>query len=117
MDDIAQQLAGWGTVLRLETRGRTTGKPFEVAVGYVEEPDGSFLVAAGSDDADWARNLFAAPACRATLGEGESFDAMAEPLEGPDFHRAIRELILRYGTTAERLGHGPAFRLRRKSPR
>ena len=117
MDDIAEQLAGWGTVLRLETRGRATGRPVEVAVGFVEEPDGTFLVAAGSDDADWARNLLASPGCRATLGEGQTFDAMAEPLEGPEFNRAISELILRYGTTAERLGHGPAFRLRRKSPR
>lgn len=113
MDDIARQLAGWGTVLRLETRGRTTGQPVEVAVGYVEEPDGSLLVAAGSADADWARNLLATPGCRATLGEGQAFEATAQPLDGADFQRAIRELILRYGTTAERLGHGPAFRLRR----
>jgi deazaflavin-dependent oxidoreductase (nitroreductase family) len=114
-DDVAQQLAGWGKVLRLETRGRMSGRPVEVAVGYVEEPDGSLLVAAGSEDADWARNLFADPACRASLG-GAPFDAVAEPLEGPELHRAIRELILRYGTTAERLGRGPAFRLRRRSP-
>ena len=85
-------------------------------MGFVEEPDGTFLVAAGTDDADWARNLFAAPACRAAIGD-DAFEAIAEPLEGPDFDRAIRELILRYGTTAERLGHGPAFRIRRKSPR
>ena len=79
------------------------------------EPDGSLIVAAGSDDADWARNLFADARCRASLG-GEPFEAVAEPLEGPDFQRAIRELILRYGTTAERLGRGPAFRLRKQSP-
>ena len=115
MDDVAQQLAGWGTVLRLETRGRITGRPVEVAVGYVEEPDGGLLVAAGADDADWAQNLFADPRCRASVG-GEAFDAVAEPLEGLDFQRAIRDLILRYGTSAERLGHGPAFRLRRQSP-
>jgi deazaflavin-dependent oxidoreductase (nitroreductase family) len=115
VDDIAIQLAGWGTVLRLETRGRTSGRPTEVAVGYVEEPDGTFLVAAGSEDAGWARNLLAAPDCRVTVGD-DAFEAAAEPLEGPDFQLAIRELILRYGTTAERLGHGPAFRLRRKSP-
>jgi deazaflavin-dependent oxidoreductase (nitroreductase family) len=115
MDDVAQQLAGWGTVLRLETRGRTSGQPVEVAVGYVEEPDGSLLVAAGSGDAAWARNLEADPACRASLADGAPFAAIAEPLEGPDFQRAIRELILRYGTSAERLGHGPAFRLRRQS--
>lgn len=85
-----------------------------MAVGYVEEADGSLLVAAGSDDADWARNLTADPACRVTLAD-RSFDATAELLEGPDFERAIRELILRYGTPSERLGHGPAFRLRRAS--
>ena len=41
-----------------------------------------------------------------------SFDAVAEPLDDADHARAIRELILRYGTPAEALGHGPSFRLR-----
>lgn len=36
----------------------------------------------------------------------------AEPIEGPLRNRALRELILRYGTPAEQLGAGPAFRLR-----
>ncbi len=81
----------------------------------MEEPDRNLLVAAGSEDTGWARNLLADPRCRVTLGE-DTFNATAEPLEGEDFHRAIRDLILRYGTTAERLGHGPAFRLRRQSP-
>ena len=115
MDDLGEQLARWGKVLRIETRGRSTGRPVEVAVGFVEEPDGSFLVAAGSDEAAWARNLLAARACRVSVGD-DAFDATAETVEGGDFQRAIRELILRYGTTAERLGHGPAFRLRRQSP-
>jgi deazaflavin-dependent oxidoreductase (nitroreductase family) len=115
VDELGEQLVGWGKVIRLETTGRTTGRPIEVAVGYVEEPDGSVLVAAGSDDAGWARNLFADPAARVTLGE-DAWPAVAEPLEGADAHRAVRELILRYGTPAERLGQGPAFRLRRKSP-
>ena len=115
MDELGEQLSGWGKVIRLETHGRTSGRPVEVAVGYVEDPDGSLLVAAGSDDADWARNLHAEPRCRASLG-AETFEATAEPLDGADFQRAIRELILRYGTTAERLGHGPAFRLRRQTP-
>ena len=38
--------------------------------------------------------------------------AVAEPLEAADHARAVRGLILRYGTPAERLGHGPSFRLR-----
>src|SRR5688500_3614203 len=115
MDPIAEQLAGWGKVLRLETRGRTSGRPVEVAIGYVDEPDGSVLIAAGSADADWARNLEAEPRCRVTVGE-TAWPATAEPLDGPEAHRAVRELILRYGTPAERLGIGPAFRLRRDGP-
>lgn len=88
-----------------------TGTPIEVAVGFVEEPDGAALVAAGSPDADWARNLDSDPRCRVTIGE-ISWAATAEPLAGPDAHRAVRELILRYGTPAEKLGTGPVFRLR-----
>ncbi len=115
MDALGEQLAGWGKVLRLETRGRTSGRPVEVAIGYVDEPDGSVLVAAGSDDADWARNLEADPSCHVSLGDA-SWPATAEPLAGPEAHHAVRELILRYGTPAERLGTGPAFRLRRLAP-
>jgi hypothetical protein len=35
-----------------------------------------------------------------------------EELDGADRARAITELILKYGTPAESLGAGPAFRLR-----
>ena len=45
-----------------------------------------------------------------------SFDAVAEPLDAADDARAIRELILRYGTPAEGLGHGTSFRLRPVDP-
>lgn len=46
-----------------------------------------------------------------TIAE-RSFEATAELLAGPDHARAIRELILRYGTPSEGLGAGPSFRLR-----
>ena len=115
IDEIGEQLADWGKVLRLETRGRTSGGIVEVAVGYVDEPDGSVLVAAGSPDADWARNLEADPRCRITVGD-DAWSAVAESLDGSDAHRAVRDLILRYGTPAERLGRGPVFRLRREGP-
>ena len=111
-DELGEQLAGWGKVLKLRTRGRSSGRDLEVAVGFVEEPDGSVVVAAGSEATDWARNLEVEPRCLATIG-ADSWDAVAELLEGPDAHRAVRDLILRYGTTAERLGRGPVFRLRR----
>ena len=109
-DDIGEQLAGWGTVALVETRGRLTGRPVRAAVGYVEEPDGSLLVAAGSPDADWARNLEADALCRVTIGS-QAGAYRAEPLTSHDSARVVRELILRYGTPAERLGGGPAFRL------
>ena len=111
MDELGEQLAGWGKVLRLETRGRVSGRPLEVAVGYIDEPDGSVLVAAGSPETAWARNLEADPACRIAVG-GERRHAVAEIVAGAEAHRAVRELILKYGTPAERLGAGPVFRLR-----
>ena len=111
MDELGEQLAGWGKVIRLETRGRTSGRPVTVAVGYVEEPDGSLLVAAGSPETAWGRNLLAEPECTVTLG-ATTWAARAEPLDDAEAARAVRELILRYGTPAERLGRGGAFRLR-----
>ena len=94
----------------LTTRGRRTGLPRQVAVGFVEEPDGSILVAA-NESADWARNLEADPAAHVEVG-GRRFRAVAEPLVPADHARVITGLILRYGTPAERLGRGPSFRLR-----
>ena len=107
MDD---ELVAFGKYARLETKGRITGLPRVVTVGFVEEPDGSLLVAA-RPGAHWAENLFDDPHCRVTVGE-RTWNAVAEVLEGPAFARAIREQILRYGTPAETLGHGLAFRLR-----
>jgi hypothetical protein len=80
-------------------------------VGFIEEPDGTLLVAAGSDDADWALNLLADPRASAAWA-GHEHDYVAESLRGTDFEEAIRSLILRYGTPSEGLGSGPAFRLR-----
>ena len=94
----------------MTTRGRRTGLARTVAVGYLDEPDGSILVAAG-DRAQWARNLFDDPAVAVEVGE-RRFDAIAEPLDPIDHALTIRGLILRYGTPAERLGRGPTFRLR-----
>jgi deazaflavin-dependent oxidoreductase (nitroreductase family) len=98
-------------VATLETRGRVSGRTVATAVGFVDEPDGSLLVAAGDPDADWALNLLASPAARVTVGE-RSWSVAAEPLDDADDARAVRALILRYGTPAERLGAGTSFRLR-----
>lgn len=100
-------------MLRIETRGRVTGRPAHAAVGFVDRPDGSLVVAAGSPDADWARNLLAHGTCRVVIAD-DAWDAEAEPLDGPSHAAAVRDLILRYGTPAEGLGHGPSFALRRR---
>ena len=107
MDD---ELVAFGKYARLETTGRITGLPRVVTIGFVEEPDGSILVAA-RPGAHWAENLIEHPHCRVTVGE-RTWNAAAEILEGRAFALAIREQILRYGTPAEALGNGPAFRLR-----
>ncbi len=109
-DQHGEQLAAWGKVVMLELTGRVTGRTIRTAVGFAEEPDGSLLVAAGSPQAAWAANLLADPACRGTIGDVHRA-YRAEEIEGPDRARAIRELILKYGTPAESLGAGPAFRL------
>lgn len=111
MDD---DLVAWGRVLRIETRGRVTGRVAQATVGFVRRPDGSLVVAAGSPDADWGLNLLHEPACRVTIGEA-SFAANARPLEGAAHAAAVRDLILRYGTPAEGLGAGPAFELTREA--
>jgi deazaflavin-dependent oxidoreductase (nitroreductase family) len=113
-DPMEDDLVVSGRFVRIEARGERTGLPRAVTVGFVDDPEpppGALLVAAGSADAAWAGNLIAEPSCRVTVGD-RSFDAIAEPL-GPAAHaRAIRELILRYGTPAEGLGRGLSFRLR-----
>ena len=95
----------------LETIGRRSGKPVLSAVGFIDESDGSMLVAAGSDTADWALNLRANPHSRATVGERTTEYTQALELEGDERSAAVVELILKYGTPAERLGRGPVFRL------
>jgi hypothetical protein len=49
--------------------------------------------------------------------EDQTEERQAVALAGADRNDAITALILRYGTPAERLGLGPAFRLVRPSPR
>lgn len=63
----------------------------------------------------WADNLLADPRVTVEIGS-RRFSALAQPLDGAEHAAAIRALILRYGTPAERLGRGPSFRLRPIAP-
>jgi deazaflavin-dependent oxidoreductase (nitroreductase family) len=109
---IAEDLAAWGKVALLETRGRRTGRPVVAAVGFAERPEGAIVVAAGSPDADWALNLLAEPRCRIREG-GPPGTYTARELDGAERSAAVRDLILKYGTPSERLGAGPVFELTR----
>ena len=110
IDEIGEELASWGKVLRLRTHGRVSGEPGWTALGFVERPDGTLLVAAGAETADWVLNLRADPRCEVDV-EGRAGAATAEELDGDRRSEAIVALILKYGTPAERLGRGPAVRL------
>ncbi len=109
---MEDDLVGWGRVLRIETRGRVTGRPARATVGFVERADGSLVIAASSPYANWALNLLEDPDCGVTIGDA-SWTATARELAGPEHASAVRDLILRYGTPSENLGSGPAFEVRR----
>ena len=111
LDAMAADLAAWGKVAVIEARGRRTGRRIATPVGFVELEDGSLLVAASDDHTDWARNLLADPDCLVTIGDVVT-RRVAEPLDDAGRATAVTALILRYGAPAERLGAGPAFRLR-----
>jgi len=111
-DAIGEELAEWGKVALIETRGRVTGQPVRAAVGFVEADDWSLVVAAGDEATDWALNLRREPRCTATIGE-RTDPYVATELSGAARNHAVSQLILKYGTPAESLGRGPAFRLRR----
>lgn len=109
---IGEQLAAWGKVGLLETHGRISGRPITTAVGFVEDADGALLLAAATDGSDWARNLRANPRCRVRI-EGTTAEYEATEVDDATRAAVVTALILKYGTPAERLGHGPVFRLRR----
>jgi hypothetical protein len=62
----------------------------------------------------WCRGPLSTSAGSTSAGRGRSFVAEAEELDDRDPRRgrAVRELILRYGTPSEALGSGPVFVLR-----
>lgn len=108
---MERELVELGKAVHLVTTGYQSGEPRHVVVGYVEEPDGSLLVSANGPEHAWGRNLEATAAVQVELA-GRTWLAAADPLGRDDHVRAVRELILRYGTPSEGLGSGPSFRLR-----
>jgi hypothetical protein len=110
-DSLEADLAAWGKALILETRGRSSGLPREVTIGFILGVDEALLVSAADDTAQWAQNLIADARCVVEF-DGVRSSRVAEALDGEERRSVIAELILKYGTPAERHGSGPAFRLR-----
>lgn len=109
-DTLEDDLARWGKVIILETRGRRSGRPRRVPVGFLEAEGGALLVAAADEDTHWALNLLAEPRCTVER-EGIRLEHEAILLEEEAHHATVTALIMKYGAPAERLGAGPAFRL------
>ena len=108
--DMADDLVAWGRIIELETRGRRSGLPRRVAIGYVTRADGSLAVAATDPETHWARTCSRDLRCRVRDEHGWR-DCVATALEGDEHNETVTALVLRYGTPAERLGMGPSFRL------
>ncbi len=105
-------LAAWGKVIVLQTRGRSSGRTRSVTVGFIEEhgDEGPLLIAASDDETQWARNLLAEADCE-VVREGRVRPYHARLLQPAERQSTVAALILKYGTPAEQLGGGPSFRL------
>jgi hypothetical protein len=114
---LAADLAAWGKVIVIETKGRSSGRSRVVSVGFVDDggDPATYLVAASDEATHWARNLLHTPVCFVTA-DAIRRPYLATPLEGEESQAVATELILKYGTPSERLGGGRAFRLDPISP-
>lgn len=82
------------SVLILTTRGRRSGEPRSVVLGYARTGDRFVVIASGNgapDDPAWYRNVLASPDVTVEI-EGDRFEARASTLSGPDRGRAA-ELV------------------------
>jgi deazaflavin-dependent oxidoreductase (nitroreductase family) len=107
---LEADLAAWGKVIFIETLGRRSGRPRRAAVGFIDQDDGTLHVAAADDGVHWALNLEADPRCIVER-DGQRVACRATRLDEDAERATAAALILKYGTPAERLGGGPAFRL------
>jgi deazaflavin-dependent oxidoreductase (nitroreductase family) len=84
------------SVCRLETIGRTSGRPREIEIWFAEDGDQVYLLSGGRDDAHWVRNLRADPRVRLRIGS-RWFNGAAREIEGqPEEPRARQLLAAKY---------------------
>jgi deazaflavin-dependent oxidoreductase (nitroreductase family) len=78
-----------GRLLLLTTRGRKSGKPYTIPLGYQTDAD-RFIIIAGSANPDWYRNLVADPKVNVEVGK-ESFEAIATSVMGEQREHFLQE--------------------------
>jgi deazaflavin-dependent oxidoreductase (nitroreductase family) len=80
------------SVCRLETIGRTTGRPREIEIWFAADSDRVYLLSGGRDDAHWVRNLRVDPRARIKLG-GRWFNGTAREIEGEAEDPVARRML------------------------
>jgi deazaflavin-dependent oxidoreductase (nitroreductase family) len=80
------------SVCRLETIGRTSGRPREIEIWFAADGDRLFLLSGGRDDAHWVRNLRVEPRVRVDLG-GRWLRGIAREIEGEADEPRARQLL------------------------
>jgi deazaflavin-dependent oxidoreductase (nitroreductase family) len=84
------------SVCRLETIGRTSGRPREIEIWFAADGDRVYLLSGGRDDAHWVRNLRVDPRVRIRVG-GRWLQGIAREIEGQaEEPRARRLLAAKY---------------------
>ena len=82
----------------IETKGARTGELRRAVLGYLEEPDGAFLVMASAIGAarnpGWLHNLRADAHATVEFGDGRRIDVVAESLHGEDAERAWERIAV-----------------------
>ena len=89
---------GGVATLLLETTGARSGEPRHAALGYLEEPDGSWLVIASMAGASyhpaWLHNLARQPDASIRFDDGRRFDVRAETLHGDELAAAWERIAV-----------------------
>lgn len=80
------------SVCRLETIGRTSGRPREIEIWFAADGDRVYLLSGGRDDAHWVRNLRANPSVRIRVG-GRWLSGTAREIEGQPEDPQARQLL------------------------
>jgi deazaflavin-dependent oxidoreductase (nitroreductase family) len=106
---MASAMLRLGMLAQITVVGRKSGLERTALINKRAGPDGSYLVAAGGEDHQWARNLRAAGRCKLTV-KGATREYAAIELEGEERAAAAKSLAPPF-TDAGKAVSGPVFRL------